>query len=102
LRAKRGAKTLVLFHHDARRYRPVWWTVLARQAREEFDSVFAQREQWSSNLAPPTELENDMPVNAHRACAARRSFRAKVSGFTEGGHAFEEEPWCAIWPCRAR
>jgi len=46
---------------------------------------------WSSTWFDGTEtLETHMPVDANRA-APRSAVSREVSGFTEGGHAFEEE-----------
>jgi phosphoribosyl 1,2-cyclic phosphodiesterase len=85
-----GAKTLVLFHHDpdsADR------TVdgLLRQAREEFDSVFAASEGMVIKLGSTDgTLETHMPVT-RTALRREAHFRATVSGITEGGHSFAEE-----------
>jgi len=85
-----GAKTLVLFHHDPDSTdRKV--DAILRQAREEFDSVFAASEGMVVTLGAPGD-----PVQAHMPgtrTALRREarFRAKVCGVTEGGKRFEEE-----------
>jgi hypothetical protein len=64
---------------------------LLRQAREEFDSVFAASEGMVIKLGSADgTLEAHMPVT-RTALRREAQFRAKVSGFTEGGHAFEEE-----------
>jgi phosphoribosyl 1,2-cyclic phosphodiesterase len=85
-----GAKTLVLFHHDPDSSdRKV--DAILRQAREEFDSVFAASEGMVVTLGAPGD-----PVQAHMPgtrTALRREarFRAKVCGVTESGTRFEEE-----------
>ncbi len=85
-----GAKTLVLFHHDPDATDRMVDGLL-RQAREEFDSVFAASEGMVIKLGSTDgTLEAHMPVT-RTALRREAQFRAKVSGFTEGGHAFEEE-----------
>jgi phosphoribosyl 1,2-cyclic phosphodiesterase len=85
-----GAKTLVLFHHDPDATDRMVDGLL-RQAREEFDSVFAASEGMVIKLGSADgTLETHMPVT-RTALRREAQFRAKVSGFTEGGHAFEEE-----------
>jgi hypothetical protein len=85
-----GAKTLVLFHHDPDASDRIVDGLL-RQAREEFDSVFAASEGMVIKLGSADgTLETHMPVT-RTALRREAQFRAKVSGFTEGGHAFEEE-----------
>jgi hypothetical protein len=64
---------------------------ILRQARDEFDSVFAASEGMVVTLGAPGD-----PVQAHMPgtrTALRREarFRAKVCGVTEGGKRFEEE-----------
>jgi phosphoribosyl 1,2-cyclic phosphodiesterase len=84
------AKTLVLFHHDPDATDRMVDGLL-RQAREEFDSVFAASEGMVIKLGSADgTLETHMPVT-RTALRREAQFRAKVSGFTEGGHAFEEE-----------
>ncbi len=85
-----GAKTLVLFHHDPDSTDRMVDSIL-RQAREEFDSVFAASEGMVITLGAPGD-----PVQAHMPgtrTALRREaqFHAKVCGVTEGGKDFEEE-----------
>jgi len=64
---------------------------LLRQARDEFDSVFAASEGMVIKLGSTDgTLETHMPVT-RTALRREAQFRAKVSGFTEGGRAFEEE-----------
>jgi phosphoribosyl 1,2-cyclic phosphodiesterase len=85
-----GAKTLVLFHHDPDATDRMVDGLL-RQAREEFDSVFAASEGMVIKLGSTDgRLETHMPVT-RTALRREAQFRAKVSGFTEGGNAFEEE-----------
>jgi len=85
-----GAKTLVLFHHDPDASDRMVDGLL-RQAREEFDSVFAASEGMVIKLGSADgTLETHMPVT-RTALRREAQFRAKVSGFTEGGHAFEED-----------
>jgi len=85
-----GAKTLVLFHHDPDATDRMVDGLL-RQAREDFDSVFAASEGMVIKLGSADgTLEAHMPVT-RTALRREAQFRAKVSGFTEGGHAFEEE-----------
>jgi phosphoribosyl 1,2-cyclic phosphodiesterase len=85
-----GAKTLVLFHHDPDSTDRMVDSIL-RQAREEFDSVFAASEGMAITLGASGE-----PVHAHLP-GTRTSLRrevqlqAKVHGLTEGGKAFTEE-----------
>jgi hypothetical protein len=84
------AKTLVLFHHDPDSSDRTVDSIL-RQAREEFDSVFAASEGMVITLGAPGE-----PVQAHMPgtrTALRREvqFQARVCGLTEGGKEFVEE-----------
>jgi phosphoribosyl 1,2-cyclic phosphodiesterase len=84
------AKTLVLFHHDPDSTDRMVDSIL-RQARDEFDSVFAASEGMVITLGAPGD-----PIQAHMPgtrTALRREaqFHAKVSGMTEGGKEFEEE-----------
>jgi phosphoribosyl 1,2-cyclic phosphodiesterase len=84
------AKTLVLFHHDPDSTDRMVDSLL-RQARNEFDSVFAASEGMVITLGGPGD-----PVKAHMPgtrTALRREaqFHAKVCGVTEGGKEFEEE-----------
>ena len=85
-----GAKTLVLFHHDPDSTDRMVDTIL-RQAREEFDSVFAASEGMVITLgAPGGRVDAHMP-GTRTTLRREAQFRARVSGVTEGGHAFEEE-----------
>lgn len=84
------AKTLVLFHHDPDSTDRTLDGVL-RQARDEFESVFAASEGMVITLGAPGD-----PVQAHMPgtrTALRREaqFRARVCGITEAGKPFEEE-----------
>ena len=85
-----GAKTLVLFHHDPDSTDRMVDGLL-RQAREEFDSVFAASEGMVITLGSANgKFEAHMP-ETRTAMRREAQFRARVSGITEGGHAFEEE-----------
>jgi len=84
------AKTLVLFHHDPDSTDRVLDGIL-RDAREEFDSVFAASEGMVITLGAAGQ-----PVQAHmpglRASLRREAqFRASVSGLTSDGRRFTEE-----------
>jgi phosphoribosyl 1,2-cyclic phosphodiesterase len=84
------AKTLVLFHHDPDSTDRILDGIL-RDAREEFDSVFAASEGMVITLGSPGE-----PVQAHmpgsRTSLRREAqFHASVSGLTSDGHRFQEE-----------
>src|SRR6202043_786254 len=64
---------------------------ILRHGREEFDSVFAASEGMVITLgAPGGRVDAHMP-GTRTTLRREAQFRAKVSGFTEGGHAFEEE-----------
>jgi phosphoribosyl 1,2-cyclic phosphodiesterase len=85
-----GAKTLVLFHHDPDSTDRVVDDLL-RQARDQFDSVFAASEGMVIALGTATE-----PVQAHmpgsRTSLRREAqFHAFVTGVTAEGQKFEEE-----------
>jgi len=85
-----AAKTLVLFHHDPDSTDRMVDTLL-RQAREEFDSVFAASEGMVITLGAPSErVEAHMP-GSRTALRREARFRARVCGVTEGGRAFEED-----------
>jgi len=85
-----GAKTLVLFHHDPDSSdRAV--DCLLRDARNEFDSVFAASEGMVITLGAPGK-----PVHAHlpgSRTALRREaqFRAVVTGIAPDGRRFQEQ-----------
>jgi len=85
-----GAKTLVLFHHDPDSADRTVDAIL-RDARDEFDSVFAASEGMVITLGAPSN-----PVQAHlpgSRTALRREaqFRAVVTGLSSDGHKFQEE-----------
>ena len=85
-----GAKTLVLFHHDPDSTDRIVDGLL-RQAREEFDSVFAASEGMVITLGS-TEGKFEAHLPETRTAMRREAqFRARVCGITEGGHPFEEE-----------
>ena len=85
-----GAKTLVLFHHDPDATDRMVDSLL-RQARDEFDSVFAASEGMVITLgAPDDAMQAHMPGT--RAALRREvQFQANVCGWTEGGKEFAEE-----------
>jgi phosphoribosyl 1,2-cyclic phosphodiesterase len=84
------AKTLVLFHHDPDSTDRMVDSLL-RQAREEFDSVFAASEGMVITLgAAGDRVQAHMP-GTRTALRREAQFRAKVSGVTEGGKDFEEQ-----------
>src|SRR5881397_2994981 len=85
-----GAKTLVLFHHDPDSTDRMVDSIL-RQAREEFDSVFAASEWMVVTLgAPGDRVQAHMP-GTRTALRREAQFHAKVCGVTEAGKDFEEE-----------
>ena len=84
------AKTLVLFHHDPDSTDRMVDEIL-REAREQFDSVFAASEGMVITLGAVGE-----PVQAHMpgsrtSFRQEAQFRACVSGLTAEGQRFEEE-----------
>jgi phosphoribosyl 1,2-cyclic phosphodiesterase len=84
------AKTVVLFHHDPDSTDRVVDRIL-REARDEYDSVFAASEGMVITLGAAGE-----PVQAHfpgsRTSLRREAqFRALVSGLTADGRRFQEE-----------
>ena len=85
-----GAKTLVLFHHDPDSTDRMVDSLL-KQAREEFDSVFAASEGMVITLGGAGDgVQAHMP-GTRTALRREAQFHAKVCGLTEGGKAFEEE-----------
>jgi phosphoribosyl 1,2-cyclic phosphodiesterase len=85
-----GAKTLVLFHHDPDSTDRMVDSLL-RQARDEFELVFAASEGMVISLGGAAEkIEAHMP-ETRTALRQKARFRARVCGLTEGGHSFEEE-----------
>jgi phosphoribosyl 1,2-cyclic phosphodiesterase len=85
-----GAKTLVLFHHDPDSTDRMVDSLL-KQAREEFDSVFAASEGMVITLGAPGETVQAHMPGTRTALRREAQFHAKVCGLTEGGKAFEEE-----------
>jgi phosphoribosyl 1,2-cyclic phosphodiesterase len=84
------AKTLVLFHHDPDSTDRMVDSIL-RQAREEFESVFAASEGMVITLGEPGDnVQAHMP-GTRTALRREAQFQAKVCGVTEGGKDFEEE-----------
>src|SRR5208282_5494510 len=85
-----GAKTLVLFHHDPDSTDRIVDGIL-RDAREEFDSVFAASEGMVITLGAAGQ-----PIQAHmpgsRTSMRREAqFHACVSGLTSDGKPFQEQ-----------
>ena len=85
-----GAKTLVLFHHDPDSTDRMVDSIL-RQAREEFDSVFAASEGMVITLGAPGDTVQAHMPGTRTALRREAQFHAKVCGLTEGGKEFEEE-----------
>jgi phosphoribosyl 1,2-cyclic phosphodiesterase len=85
-----GAKTLVLFHHDPDSTDRMVDTIL-RNAREEFDSVFAGSEGMVITLGSTGDRVQAHMPGTRTALRREAQFRAKVCGVTEGGKEFEEE-----------
>src|SRR6266571_4296163 len=85
-----GAKTLVLFHHDPDSTDRMVDSIL-RQAREEFDSVFAASEGMVITLGAPGDRVQAHMRGTRTTLRREAQFHAKVSGVTEGGKEFEEE-----------
>jgi phosphoribosyl 1,2-cyclic phosphodiesterase len=85
-----GAKTLVLFHHDPDSTDRMVDSIL-RQAREEFDSVFAASEGMVITLGAPGDTVQAHMPGTRTALRREAQFHAKVCGVTEGGKEFEEE-----------
>jgi phosphoribosyl 1,2-cyclic phosphodiesterase len=84
------AKTLVLFHHDPDSTdRGV--DAILRNAREEFDSVFAASEGMVITLGSTGDRVQAHMPGTRTALRREAQFRATVSGITEGGKPFEEE-----------
>jgi phosphoribosyl 1,2-cyclic phosphodiesterase len=85
-----GAKTLVLFHHDPDSTDRMVDSIL-RQAREDFDSVFAASEGMVITLGGAGDnVQAHMP-GTRTSLRREAQFRARVAGVTEGGKIFEEE-----------
>jgi phosphoribosyl 1,2-cyclic phosphodiesterase len=84
------AKTLVLFHHDPDSTdRGV--DAILRNAREQFDSVFAASEGMVITLGSTGDRVQAHMPGTRTALRREAQFRATVSGITEGGKPFEEE-----------
>jgi phosphoribosyl 1,2-cyclic phosphodiesterase len=81
-------KNLVLFHHDPDSTDKAVDSIL-REARGKFANVWAAAEGMVMTLG---EDELDVVIPASREGLRRDAhFRARVTGETDGGHAFEEE-----------
>ena len=85
-----GAKTLVLFHHDPDSTDRKLDSIL-RQARDEFDSVFAASEGMVITLGAPGEAVQAHMPGTRTALRREVQCHAKVCGLTEGGREFVEE-----------
>jgi phosphoribosyl 1,2-cyclic phosphodiesterase len=85
-----NASTLVLFHHDPDSSDRVVDNIL-REAREEFDSVFAASEGMVVALGGPGDRVQAHMPGTRTALRREAQFRARIRGLTEGGKAFEEE-----------
>ena len=85
-----GAKTLVLFHHDPDSTDRMVDSIL-RQAREDFDSVFAASEGMVITLGTTGDTVQAHMPGMRTALRREAQFRAKVSGVTESGKDFVEE-----------
>jgi len=84
------AKTLVLFHHDPDSTDRMVDSIL-RNAREDFDSVFAASEGMVITLGSTGDRVQAHMPGTRTALRREAQFRAKVTGVTEGGKEFEEE-----------
>jgi hypothetical protein len=83
-----GVKNLVLFHHDPDSTDKAVDSIL-REARGKFANVWAAAEGMVMTLG---EDDLDVVIPASREGLRRDAhFRARVTGQTEAGHAFEEE-----------
>ncbi len=83
-----GVKNLVLFHHDPDSTDKTVDGIL-RHARGQFTNVWAAAEGMVMTLG---EEELEVVIPASREGLRREAhFRARVTGFTDSGHAFEEE-----------
>jgi phosphoribosyl 1,2-cyclic phosphodiesterase len=85
-----NAKTLVLFHHDPDSTDRVVDAIL-RDAREEFDSVFAASEGMVITLGAPGESVQAHMPHARASMRQEAQFRACVTGHTSDGKEFREE-----------
>lgn len=85
-----GAKTLVLFHYDPDSTDRMIDSIL-RDAREEFDSVFAASEGMVITLgAPGQSVQTHLP-GSRSALRREAQFRAIVTGLGSDGRLFQEE-----------
>jgi len=85
-----SAKTLVLFHHDPDSTDRLVDGIL-RDARDEFDSVFAASEGMVITLGAPGEAVQAHMPHARASMRREAQFRARVTGFTADGREFSEE-----------
>ena len=85
-----GAKTLVLFHHDPDSTDRAVDTIL-RNARDQFDSVFAASEGMVITLGSPGDHVQAHLPGTRTAMRREAQFHAMVTGVTDGGKPFEEE-----------
>ena len=85
-----GAKTLVLFHHDPDSTDRIVDGIL-RDAREEFDSVFAASEGMVITLGAPGESVQAHLPHARASLRREAQFHACVKGLTIDGKEFTED-----------
>lgn len=85
-----NAKTLVLFHHDPDSTDRVLDGIL-RQARDEFDSVFAASEGMVITLGAPGQAVQAHLPGSRTSMRQEAQFHACVTGLTTGGQRFSEE-----------
>src|SRR5215469_8346428 len=85
-----NAKALVLFHYDPDSTDRLVDELL-RQAREEFDSVFAASEGMVITLGAAGERVQAHLPGSRTSLRSEAQFRASVSGTTADGQKFEEE-----------
>ena len=83
-----GVKNLVLFHHDPDSTDKMVDGLL-RDARNEFENVWAAAEGMVMTLSPQN-LDVGIPT-AREGMRRDANFRARISGLTEAGQAFEED-----------
>ncbi len=83
-----GVKNLVLFHHDPDSTDKVVDAIL-REARDKFANVWAAAEGMVMTL-DKTNLDVVIPA-VREGLRRDANFRARVTGLTDGGEAFEEE-----------
>jgi phosphoribosyl 1,2-cyclic phosphodiesterase len=83
-----GVKNLVLFHHDPDSTDKVVDAIL-REARDKFANVWAAAEGMVMTL-DKTNLDVVIPA-VREGLRRDANFRARVTGLTDGGQAFEEE-----------